>query len=507
MHRDEDRDRLQVELRDLEDHALALRAELGREPPLRGTLTPDTVRAHAPGVIIPDMGSSTKFDKPRIEVNRSPTKCPYCHDDVRPAEDAWVVCSDCLARHHKECWQDSARCSSCGQTSFLEPAGLTVFRAPAPTRAASPKTARQGDWPTLVVSKQGGDFATIGEAIRAAEPGMKIMIAAGTYHESVVIDKPLALIGRGRREEIVIETHGSGCILMQTDQAIVRGVTLRTRATGMSHAAHAVVNVPHGVLRLWDCDVGSDSNWPCISVTGKGAPLVRRCRLHGGLAGAILVSEHGGGTFEDCEVTRFRQYGIAVKTGANPTFERCQVHGAPVGIFVDENGRGSFKDCEVWNASEIGIRVQQGASPIFARAKVHDCTDGVVVHESGEGTFEECAITASKRSNVVVEREGRPTFTRCKLDRSLGAGVTVQASGLGRFDDCTVNENAHAGVAILLGAHPKFERTKIRRNGRSGVWVRQNGRGHFEGCDLTQNDAGPWLIEGRCHVSRRDNRE
>src|SRR5271155_4603745 len=100
------------------------------------------------------MASSTKFEKPRIEVDRSPTRCPYCHDDVKPAEDAWVVCTDCLARHHKECWQDSARCASCGQKNYLEPAGLTVFRAP----AAAPRTdklGKPGDWPTLVVDKKG----------------------------------------------------------------------------------------------------------------------------------------------------------------------------------------------------------------------------------------------------------------------------------------------------------------------------------------------------------------
>lgn len=460
------------------------------------------------------MSSSTKFEKPpKVEVDRSPTRCPYCHDNVHPAQDAWVVCSDCLARHHKECWQDAPRCGACGQTSYLEPASMTQFRSPAGAARTvagrgGDRLARPGEWPTLVVAKRGGgDFTTIGDAIRAAQPGMKIVIAAGTYHESVVIDKPLALVGRGRADEIVIESNGADCILMQTDQAMVRGVTLRSRAGHVSHASHATVDVTKGVLRLWDCDVVSDSLWPCINVSGSGNPLVRRCKLRGGQGGAILVAEHATGTFEDCEIHGLRQYGVGVKTGANPTFERCSIHQTPVGIFVDENGRGSFRDCEVWNASEAGVRLTMGAAPIFSRTRIHDCGAGVFVHESGEGTFEECSITANKKTNVLVERAGNPTFTRCKLDRALGPGVMITASGVGRFDDCTINENEQAGVSIQLGADPTFERTKIRRNRRAGVWVRQNGRGTFEGCDITQNDAGAWQIEGKCQVRRLGNKD
>ena len=452
------------------------------------------------------MSSSTKFQKPRVEIDRSPTRCPYCHENVRLAEDAWVVCAECLARHHKECWQDALRCSACGQTGCLEPASMTQFRAPARPAAITERLSRS--LPTLVVAKRGGgDFTTIGEAVRAARAGTKIIVAAGTYHESVVIDRPLALIGRGSVDEIVVESNGQDCIVMETDQAMVRGMTLRARAGLGSHASHATVTVTKGVLRLWDCDVASDSLWPCVQVRGTGDPLVRRCKIHGGQGGAVLVSEHGRGTFEDCEIHGFRGYGVGVKTGARPTFARCAIHAGPVGVFVDENGHGSFRDCEVWNTTDAGVRVTMGAAPIFSSCKIHDCGAGVHVHESGEGTFEECTITASKKTNVLVERAGNPLFRRSKLDRSLGAGVTISASGLGRFDDCTINENALQGVEVSLGADPTFERTKIRRNGKTGVWIRHCGRGTFEGCDLTQNDAGPWQLDGKCQVHRRENRE
>lgn len=41
--------------------------------------------------------------------------CPYCHDQVEKAEG--VACTDCLARHHEECWDEHKECATCGGIS------------------------------------------------------------------------------------------------------------------------------------------------------------------------------------------------------------------------------------------------------------------------------------------------------------------------------------------------------------------------------------------------------
>lgn len=51
------------------------------------------------------------------------SRCPFCHDDVRVATDAWVACEQCLARHHDGCWVEGAGCSSCAaQRALARPA-------------------------------------------------------------------------------------------------------------------------------------------------------------------------------------------------------------------------------------------------------------------------------------------------------------------------------------------------------------------------------------------------
>jgi nitrous oxidase accessory protein len=64
-------------------------------------------------------------------------------------------------------------------------------------RAPLPKPLSQGEGP-IVVSPD-GPVRSIGDAIRRAAPGSRIVVRAGTYREQpIVIDRPLTIVGEGR---------------------------------------------------------------------------------------------------------------------------------------------------------------------------------------------------------------------------------------------------------------------------------------------------------------------
>lgn len=58
------------------------------------------------------------MELPRVRVEGAPTRCPFCHDEAS-AQDT-VACVACLARHHATCWDEAARCASCGHRERLE---------------------------------------------------------------------------------------------------------------------------------------------------------------------------------------------------------------------------------------------------------------------------------------------------------------------------------------------------------------------------------------------------
>lgn len=45
-------------------------------------------------------------------VNHSILRCPYCHDVVT-IQSSKKACEQCMAWHHKECWNETGRCSTC----------------------------------------------------------------------------------------------------------------------------------------------------------------------------------------------------------------------------------------------------------------------------------------------------------------------------------------------------------------------------------------------------------
>ena len=68
----------------------------------------------------------------RVRVEGAPTRCPFCHESC--SADEALVCRDCLARHHSECWGESGSCGSCGSevalgAGQLERPALTDERA------------------------------------------------------------------------------------------------------------------------------------------------------------------------------------------------------------------------------------------------------------------------------------------------------------------------------------------------------------------------------------------
>src|SRR4028118_1750129 len=98
----------------------------------------------------------------------------------------------------------------------------------------------------IIVSATGeGDYTTIGEAIKNAQPDSCILVRPGLYQEGLIIDKQLEIIGDGLVADIVIESTDSNCIIMQADYAVVRGLTLRGSGAVKDKEFFAV-DIPQG---------------------------------------------------------------------------------------------------------------------------------------------------------------------------------------------------------------------------------------------------------------------
>lgn len=63
------------------------------------------------------------MEKDAVRAERSPTRCPFCRDELdAKATDDLVACAACGARHHAGCHRAHGRCATCDATDVLVPA-------------------------------------------------------------------------------------------------------------------------------------------------------------------------------------------------------------------------------------------------------------------------------------------------------------------------------------------------------------------------------------------------
>ena len=302
--------------------------------------------------------------------------------------------------------------SETASTSEVAPTKSGVADAP---RGPAPKT----EPPTHVVDGlHRGDFTTISAAIKAAQPGDRILVRPGLYPEGLVIDKTLQIIGDGEPGDVVIEAEGKRVILFQTTMGRVANLTLRQNGGGDCYG----VDITQGRLDLEDCDITSKS-WACVAIHGAADPRLRRNRIHDGKKGGVFVYDNSQGNLEGNDIFGNALSGLEIRTGANPTVRGNRIHdGKEGGVMVHDNGQGALEDNDIFGNALAGVAINTGANPTLHSNRIHDGKQaGVFVHDNGQGTLEDndifgnsfggglqsrpvrirpCAATASTRTPI-----------------------------------------------------------------------------------------------------------
>ena len=366
-------------------------------------------------------------------------------------------------------------------------------RCPGEGLVASSSTKAMGcSAPRVVVGGAGpGAVETISDAVQNAVPGTRILVRPGWYRESVVLDRPVEIIGDGPADKIIIESVDAPCILARTGHALVRGLTMRS-------SEHFTVEIGEGEMILEDCDLSS--GWfACIVAQGDGTnPTIRGCNIHDGQQRGIVFTEHAGGIVEDCEIYRNTQAGVMVERSANPLIRRCKIYdGNASGIHVTGGGAGVIEECEVFGNAGANVDVEQGGNPIVRRTQIHNgARQGVYFTQYGRGVLEECEVFGNGWAGIAILGNSTPEVVRCRIHNGAENGILISDAD-GTIVECDIYGNVEAGALVTRASNPTLRECHFHDGPQYGVQITRGARADFDRCEFSRNAwAGVEISEG-----------
>jgi parallel beta-helix repeat protein len=372
------------------------------------------------------------------------------------------------------------------------------------TSALASRLAHKTEPPTRIVDAfHRGDHPSLGDALKVAQPGDRILLRPGLYREGMVIDKPVEVIGDGELGEVVIEATGENAVLFRASMGRIANLTLRQAGGGN----WCCVDIAQGRLDVEECDISSRSS-ACVGIHGGADPRLRRNRIHDGEQSGVFVYDNGQGTLEDNEIFRNAYPGVEIMTGGSPTLRHNRIYdGQTPGVFVHDNGEGTLEDNDIFGNALSGVEIKTGGNPILRRNRIHNGkTDGVFVRDNGEATLEDNDIFGNTLSGVEIKTGGNPILRRNRIHDGKENGVFVHDGGQGTLDNNDIFGNILSGVEITTGGNPILCRNRIHDGKQNGVLVWEDGQGTLEGNDIFANAYAGVEIRAGGNPTLRRNR-
>lgn len=353
--------------------------------------------------------------------------------------------------------------------------------------------------PTLIVDAfpGRGDYTTVGAAIKAAQPGDRIMVRPGLYDEALVVDKPLEILGDGPAPDIEIRARDANVLIFRASFGRVANLTLR-QAGG--HGQWWGVDISQGRLDLEGCDISSQS-LSSVAIHDGADPRLRRNTIHDGNEGGVFVFDGGLGTLEDNDITGNVLAGVEIKTGGNPTLRRNRIYeNKSSGVYIQDGGQGTLEDNDITGNLNSGVQMM-GDCTILRQNRIRGNKEAGVMYEGAPGVLEENEIINNTLSGVEIKSDGNPVLRSNSIRDNRENGILVHSRGRGTVENNDITGNMFWGVEIRTKGTPTLSGNRINGNAREGVFVYDRGRGVIEDNDLTGNAQGALRIADDCKVN------
>lgn len=324
------------------------------------------------------------------------------------------------------------------------------------------------------------DQPTIQGAINASASGDLVLVAPGTYRESLRLkagitvksagDDTRGKIGLRRAEETILEGAGAAAkepLVILAEGATLDGLTI-TRVGLFDQKEYDKHHTTQGE-HLPDARgvVGTENEFPALSVAGVTG-IVRHCLVHhNGHPGIGCTGQHNASWIHNNVVSRNMGGGIGLADGAHPLVQanRC-FNNLRAGI-GNRNAAGLIDNNECFDNVRAGIGIREGAKPIVRRNRCYQ----------------------NRRAGIGIRMVGTTPILEdndCSQNAMAGIGCRDGAEPVIRGNRC--HGNTLAGIGSRDKARPVIVDNKCYRNKEAGIGSEQGSRAVITHNECYEND-------------------
>ncbi len=355
-----------------------------------------------------------------------------------------------------------------------------------------------------VKASGGGDYSSLADAVRAAEPNARIEVYPGVYTQGIDVSKPLEIVGVGPVKDIVLRVADDNAIRWTAESGRVARLSIHQNG-GKFFNFH----VAAGSVIIEDNDMTS-KGLAVLAIRDNKDATVRRNTIRDGAQGGIFMFEAGKATIEGNTIFGNSLAGLELKEGADPIVKGNTFRdGGGSGIFINEGGKGRFEGNTIFNNSLSGIEVKAADDPLITGNTIRDGQQGGIM--ASEGTIARITkneIYGNAYAGIEIKTNANPSIFDNILRDGQQSAIYVHDGGRGVIENNEIFRNGFYGVSVKGKSTPLVRGNKIFGNVYEAIRVREGGGGTYENNDLTGNTAGTFRIEADAgNVIRRGNKE
>jgi len=261
------------------------------------------------------------------------------------------------------------------------------------------------------------DFATINDAIAAAEPGDTILVGPGVYRESLLLT----------------ETKG--------DRLVIRSAAGAARTT---IAYGDTVNANEAVVTFQRCS----NSTQLVGFSIDGRDTARR---------GILANSESKPLLEDL-VIQGCEYGVASHKGSSPYLRNVVATASrTAGLFISA-GSADAKDCTFTKGDKFGVYLSSGSAPVRLRNVVATDNGQVGIQATDSELSIDGGIVADNGDTGIILQDSSPTISDVRVSGHGNVGVVMEASWATLLR-CTIRDNEYGAVSSIEGEPRIFQCT------------------------------------------------